>query len=208
MPAAVPHLVLPPCWPRDFQVDQAETEAPAVMDHPNVVFIGRTDLSSNTVHAADDLRPLMRGLLDAGIELHHARSPETSDGHPLRKPFAPMDQTQLLRHMAGFDASLIAYNTDACAVPTRFELTVPDRLISSVAAGVPVAVPRKGYQGIKQYLAGHEALIEFDDPADLYRQLSDRARVQHLKALAWSARGQFVAERHGPLLQNFLARLP
>jgi hypothetical protein len=47
--------VVPPCWPRShFAVTQAASVSPL----PNVVYVGRTDLSGASVHAADDLRPL------------------------------------------------------------------------------------------------------------------------------------------------------
>ena len=180
---------------------------PEGLPDPNVVFIGRTDLSAATVHKADDLRPMMLDLLNAGIELHHGRSKETDDGHPLRRPFSPVAQDQLIERMACHDASLIAYNLEACQNEARFELTVPDRLLSSVAAGVPIAVPQQGYTGLKQYLAGHEALIEFESPQALLRQLKDRGRVREMRQAAWHARERFTAERHGPVLRAYIDSL-
>lgn len=197
-------MVLPPCWSGALQ---ARGPHPAVLPEPNMIFIGRTDLSSSTVHKADDLRPLMRECLDAGILLYHGQSRETEDGHPLRRPFAPVCQSQLIENMACHDVSLIAYNLAACGDGTRFDLTVPDRLLSSVAAGVPIAVPRSGYTGLKQYLAGHEALIEFASPPDLMRVLKDREHVEVLRKAAWAARPHFAAERHGPALRDFLGSL-
>lgn len=202
--AGVPQLILPPCWPASFQAAGVQPDG---LDRPNVVFIGRTDLSSSTVHAADDLRPMMRELLDAGIQLHHGRSRETDDGHPLRRPFDPVSQDQLIERMACHDASLIAYNLAACGCDARFELTVPDRLISSVAAGVPLALPSRGYTGSQQYLAGHEALVRFDDPSHLLRLLSDRGRVRAMREAAWASRPRFAAEHHGAMLRSFLAAL-
>lgn len=204
MPRRCAHMVLPPCWTSSLQSSQSQ---PAGLDEPNMIFIGRTDLSSSTVHRADDLRPLMRECLDAGISLYHGHSRETDDGHPLRRPFAPVCQEQLIERMACHDVSLIAYNLAACESDTRFELTVPDRLLSSVAAGVPVAVPRKGYTGLKQYLARHEAVVEFDSPSELMRVLKDRPHVQALREAAWLARPRFSASRHGPALRDFLGSL-
>lgn len=200
----VASLILPPCWTGAFQSKEGQ---PPGFSEPNVIFTGRTDLSSATVHAADDLRVLMRELLDAGIELHHVRSRETDDGHPLRRPFQPMRQAELIRAMARHDASLIAYNTAACERDDRFRLTVPDRLITTVAAGVPVAVPERGYDGAKEYLRGHPGVLTFRDAVHLRQMLNDRARVADVRSQAWAIRGRYAAEQHADLLQGFLGAL-
>lgn len=202
--ARLPAMVLPPCWTGSFQSTQGQPPGRA---EPNLIFIGRTDLSSRTIHAADDLRPLMSEMLQAGVELHHATSPETTDGHPLRKPFAPLSQAELIRKMASHDASLIAYNLRACEDATRFDLTVPDRLISSVAAGVPVALPSQGYIGSRQYLGPDHPVFTFEDATDLMSQLRDRSRVAEMRSRAWARRAHFAAERQGPALASFLASL-
>lgn len=199
-----PFAILPPCWPAEFQ---ARERPAAISDEPNVIYVGRTDLSHHTIHAADDLRPLMREILKAGIALHHLRSAETDDGHPLRQVFEPQTLAQLIAHMPTHDASLIAYNTDACAVTDRFDLTVPDRLISSVAAGVPIAIPEKGYAASKTYLANYPAVFEFADATDLKAQLGDRSRVSTIRDAAWLARGDYAAQKHGETLMAFLASI-
>ncbi|MCH8179597.1 MAG: hypothetical protein IIA02_07425 [Proteobacteria bacterium] len=204
LPEAVETVILPPCWTGAFQ---ASGPQPAGLPRPNVIFTGRTDLSGATVHAADDLRPLMQQLLDAGIELHHGRSPETDDGHPMRRPFQPMRQAELIARMAEHDASLIAYNTQACERDDRFRLTVPDRLITTVAAGVPVAIPQQGYEGAKQYLKDHPGVMVFRDAAHLRSQLDDRARVAEARAQAWAQRSRYAAERHTDVLEGFLSSL-
>ncbi|MFM2052457.1 MAG: hypothetical protein RL456_494 [Pseudomonadota bacterium] len=204
---SVDELVLPPCWPASFQPHGAQERQPATAERANLIFVGRTDLSHATIHAADDLRTAMREVLDTGVELHHVRSPETTDGHPMRRPFEPASQADLIRRMATHDASLIKYNTEACSRPDRFDVTVPDRLITSVAAGVPIALPEQGYQGSKEYLARYPAVIQFRSMADLAAQLADRGRVAELREQAWKARHHYAAEAHGPALAAFLARL-
>jgi hypothetical protein len=196
--------VVPPCWPQSFQPTQRTLSS---RGQPNLIYVGRTDLSGATVHKADDIRPLMRGILDAGIELHHASSPETTDGHPCRKPFPPLGITELIGTMAGFDASLVAYNLAACRSEDRFDLTVPDRLLSSVAAGVPIAIPRRGYAAAKTYLNDYGAVIQFDTPHELMKLLSDRAHVRDLHDIAWRARRHYSAESHSQQLIAFLTSL-
>ena len=198
------YMILPPFWPKSFQ---AVERADSASNSPNLVFIGRTDLSHRTVHAGDDIRPLMRGLLDAGIELHHVRSDETNDGHPMRHPFEPVGQSHLIEMMGRYDASLIAYNTNVCARDDRFRLTVPDRLITSVAAGVPIAIPAQGYEASKNYLREYPAVFTFKSPQDLKQQLSDRAHVTALREAAWTARVRYHAEGQETRLRAFLAEV-
>ena len=198
-----PSVVIPPCWPRSFQ---ATGELRPTAASPSLIFVGRTDLSNPTATAADDVRPLMNSILDAGIDLHHARSPETDDGHPHRRHFSPLPMRELIDKIGEFDASLIAYNTQASARDDRFHLTIPDRLITSVAAGVPVAIPRHGYGAIKSYLRDYP-MLEFDTADELAQTLADRSLVVQLREAAWNSRSNYDAARYGPVLAQFLNRL-
>lgn len=199
-----PSVVIPPCWPRSFQ---ATHELRPTAAESSLIFAGRTDLSSRTVTAADDVRPLMQGILDSGVHLHHAWSPETDDGHPRRQPFQPLPMLDLIDRIGDFDASLMAYNTQACARDDRFWLTIPDRLVTSVAAGAPIAIPRHGYAAVKSYLADYPAVVEFETASDLAAALADRSQIARLREAAWNSRGNYDATRHGPTLARFLDRL-
>lgn len=86
-------------------------------------------------------------------------------------------------------------------------LTVPDRVLSSVAAGVPIAIPRRGYAASKTYLRDYGAVIEFDTPRDLKDRLSDRDELRALRERAWHARRGYVAEAHAGRLAQFLSAL-
>lgn len=196
--------VVAPCWP-DSMCPSVRSED--IADQPNLVYVGRTDLSGRTVHKADDIRGLMHGVLDAGIELHHAYSPETDDGHPRRKQFKPLSVGDLMAVMSGFDASLVAYNTDACRRTDRFDLTVPDRLLSSVLAGVPIALPADGYAASRSYLCDYAAVLTFSSPEDLHRQLADREQISRLKDVAWKSRRRYVAERQAGALGGLVAAM-
>lgn len=198
---AVPSVVIPPCWPADYQ---ATARPQPIQERPNILYVGRTDLGRSTIHVADDIRPLMRAILDSGIVLYHGYSPETDDGHPNRQPFRAVPLPDLVKSMAAYDASLMVYNTEACARDDRFALTVPDRLITSVAGGVPVAIPARGYAASKSYLKDYPAVIAFDSSAELQSVLADRARVADLRNAAWDARRNYTARRQGPALCAFL----
>jgi hypothetical protein len=105
-----------------------------------------------------------------------------------------------------FDASLIVYNLEACKCRDRFEITVPDRLVASVAAGIPVAMPKHGYGACKEYLAGYRALIEFESPSELADKLKDRALIAQAKQQAIEDGPDYAAERHCDRLLDFVAK--
>lgn len=194
-------LELPPCWPTSYQ---SKRRASTISERPNVIYVGRTDLSGKTVHVADDVRPLMSQLLVAGIELHHGASKETDDGHPLRKPFDYRPVPELVAMMSGFDAGLVSYNATACKRTERLSLTVPDRLITTVAAGITVAIPKVGYAAAKTYLSKYPAVIQFGSAAELFEVLRERTYVAQLNEEAWLARPRYAAESHRENLRRFL----
>jgi len=196
--------IIPPCWPKSFQAQQGK---PELKDESNIVFIGRTDLSGKTVHLADDVRPLMNAILSQNIDLYHGESKETNDQHPHRKTFKPMMQKALIESMSRYDASLLAYNTKACKNDLRFHLTVPDRLITSVSAGIPIAIPSEGYGGAKSYLQKYPAIFEFDSACHLRSMLADRSHIRELKDIAWEARELYTAEKQGDKLKAFIMGL-
>lgn len=200
---SLPSVVIPPCWPRSFQ---ATHEFRPTRTDPNLIFVGRTDLSSRTATVADDVRPLMKSILDMGVDLHHASSPETDDGHPHRRHFEPLPMLDLIARIGEFDASLVAYNTQECARDDRFQLTIPDRLVTSVTAGVPIAIPGQGYDAIKNYLSEYPVL-EFETARDLAEALADRPQIARLREAAWNSRRNYEATRHSPVLTRFLDQL-
>ena len=201
---APPCHVIEPCWPESFL---AQTRPSAAMDAPNLVFIGRTDLRSKNIQKSDDVRHAMQGIIGAGIHLYHAASGSSYPPHSYRHEFATMDIRSLISHIASYDASVLIYNLAVCRRTERFDLTVPDRLISSVAAGVPIAVPAKGYSASKSYLRAYGALLEFSDWGDLSRKLSDRARVASAKEMAWQNRSHYTAEARGKDYQALVSAL-
>lgn len=190
-----------PCWPRSHF---ANAQTTSISPRPNLVYVGRTDLSGASVHVADDLRALILELLDSGVQVSHGQSKETDDGHALRNPFKPIPVPELTTLMSAHDASLVAYNLDACRRTERFDLTVPDRLITSVAAGVPIAIPKHGYAASKTYLRDYPAVLEFESAQDLRRQLADRDAVARRRERAWQSRLQYTAENQGPTMTKLL----
>jgi hypothetical protein len=199
-----PSKIIPPCWPASFQL---QTPQPVLAPNPNLIYIGRTDLSDPTINPGDDIRPLMREIMESGVELHHGYSPETDDGHPRRKPFRYVSLQGLLEMMGNHDASLVCYNDQACRRDDRYRTVVPDRAITSVTAGIPIAIPSRGYPATKSYLKHYPAVIEFDSGKHLAEILSDRPRIESLRKAAWNARSHYTASRFGPELQSFIEQI-
>lgn len=195
-----PTIVIPPCWPAVYL---AATQSESVSQWPNIIYTGRTDFDSATALRTDDIRQLLDSIVESGIELHHCSAGSTMPPHERRKVFAPMPHSELIKMSSRYDASLIAYNTTGVRQDHRFQCTVFDRLITSVAAGVPIAIPRHGYAASKDYLSSYPT-IEFDTPAELRAVLMDRDRVRQMRKDAWAARSEFVAERHQSALHEFI----
>ena len=200
----VKSVIVPPAWSEEFLED---ITTDASLENPNLVFLGRTDLSGVTIHPADDIRSIMLNLMDAGIHLNHAFSPETKDNHRHRHLFEPRPVRPLIHFASRFDASLIVYNLAHCGDTSRFENTVPDRLLSSVAAGLPIALPVEGYSGCKEYLKDYGATFTFRSPEHLKSLLSDTDRVRELKGVAVSNRHHYTAQKVGRNLSSFLLSL-
>lgn len=199
-----PVVVVPPCWPSAIQPVE---RAPALGPDPNVIFMGRPDPSGATAIPIDDVGPHLRDLLDAGIHVHHGRSADWTDGHPLRHEFPPMRTPELLAMATRHDASVVTYALAPGTAPLRFELSVPDRLISSCAAGVPVALPSHGYGALAEYLRSYGAVVRYENARHLATELHKRDEMAELRERAWQARTAYTAEAHGPALRAFLSSL-
>jgi hypothetical protein len=199
---SVSTLVLPPCWSEEFA---RKVPLEQLSERPNVVFLGRTDWRDG--QASDNVAGSLRALMREGIDVHYNRSPESEIDDEHACPFDGMDIEQLTNFAARFDASLIVYELANAQIADRFDVTVPDRLITSVAAGIPIAMPADGYSACKEYLRQYGALIEYRSMADLAAQLRDRARVKHLRAIAFERFKKYRAEKYLPSLMNFLEGL-
>ncbi|ADV83414.1 hypothetical protein [Terriglobus saanensis] len=200
--AKVPTLVLPPCWSEEYarKVPVEPSDA-----RPNVVFLGRTDWSSG--QPSDNVSVSLRTLMQQGIDVHYNRSPESETSEEHACPFDGMDIDKLTNFAARFDASLIVYELGNVQRRDRFDVTVPDRLITSVAAGIPVALPAEGYSACKEYLRQYGAVIEYRSMAHLAEQLRDRTMVEGLRKTAFEKAKEYRAEKLLPRLTSFLNEL-
>jgi hypothetical protein len=200
---SVPTLISPPMLARAYH---PRGPNPPILPAPNVVFLGRMGPSSS-IQPTDDVGAQLAELMDQGIDVYHHTTSVPLPVHPRRHTFDYQPLTQAINAARQFDASLVLYNTDASREGVRFRVTVPDRLIASVAAGVPIAIPRRGYDAAKQYLRNYRSVIEYTSAAELQLILSDRARIVDLKLLAERDRANYSAETHRDELFQFLLQI-
>lgn len=195
----LPILLLPPCWTRDYLASES---APAAKPKPNIVFLGRMDRKHG--QPSDDVYDFLLALMQEGVDVHFGRSRDGDIEHPHAFPFTPIPLAEVAGFASRFDASLVVYNMGAVKQRDRFENTVPDRLIASVSIGIPIALPREGFSGCKEYLRDLGAVMLYDSPADLARQLQDRQRMSELRSTAQANFRRYTAESHLPALLGFL----
>lgn len=175
---------------------------------PSLLFLGRVDWNSRLAQKSDDIGGFLRELLAEGIHVYHAATPESDfrrefphyqhvfDYQPLEK---------ITEFATQFDASLVINNLAGNSRNERFDVTVPDRLVATVAAGIPVALPAAGYTACQEYLRNYPAVMVFESAADLAAQLRDRERVATLRQKAAHSTDEFQAERHLSPFLRFLA---
>jgi hypothetical protein len=197
-----PTLVWPPYLSEQYQ---PRTRLPECAHAPNVLFLGRMDWRG--AQPSDNVVGLLRGLMDCGVHVYHHDAPESPPTHLRQHVFRYLSLSEATVYATQFDASLIVYNRAAGARADRFEVTVPDRLVAGVAAGVPIAIPSSGYAACREYLKDYRAVIAFTSPEDLANQLKDRKRVAEMKRMAEEDAARYAAERHVEPLARFVRRV-
>jgi hypothetical protein len=197
----IPQLIWQPFYSQHFYPRRRRE---ACTDSPNLLFLGRMDYYK--AQPSDDVRSFIDALLDAGTHVYHCEA-KGYQPRPNRHAFPYMTLPEAEEYATAFDASLILYNLDACQRTERFEVTVFDRLIASVTAGIPIAIPSRGYAASKEYLKEYEAVITFDSPEELAKKLADRAEIARLRALARQRSELYVGEKRLAPLMEFLQRV-
>ena len=198
-----PCLIWPPYLSKRYHPCDRLLES---VDTPNVFFMGRMDWWHG--QACDNVTSFLCQLMNAGIHVHYSQGGLPTHFHPFGHTFAYRLLADAVKFSTQFDASLIVYNIAACGSARRFSLTVPDRLIASVAAGIPVALPRTGFEACWEYLRDYGGTLAFESAGDLADQLKDRAHLESLKRLARADCKKYVAEDHARPLFEFIGALP
>ncbi len=198
----MPGIVLSPLISVDDFSDKMHDPCP---NQPNIVFLGRTDWWD--AQPSDNMRDIFNSILQSKIHLYHCDQGEKFQPSEYRHLFPPMKMPVLKNFATQFDVSLMMYNLDACKRDDRYRITIPDRLISSVAAGIPVAIPREGYEACKDYLKEYKAVLEFDTVHDLKEQLNDRKNIDELKRTARENNRKYIDGSHVNELYDFIKRV-
>jgi hypothetical protein len=200
----VPGLVWPPRLVRRFH---AQNRLPACDNVPNLLFMGRVDWNSRGALESDNVGEFLKEMLARGVHVYHAYTPESDfrrqfPQHQHTFDYLPLER--VTEYATQFDASLVMNNLGPRRRSDRFENTVPDRLVATVSAGVPVAIPSDGYIACKEYLKDYPAVLTFQSAGDLADQLRDRRRVGALREVAAVGGCQYEGERHVGRLLEFL----
>jgi len=191
----MPILIWPPFYSQHFF--PKHRSAPCELT-PNLLFLGRMDFYR--AQPSDDVRGFIEELLDRGVHVYHCEAKGYAP-RPNRHTFTYLPLPQAEEFATAFDASLILYNLKACRKKDRFEATVFDRLVASVTAGIPIAIPAEGYAASKEYLREYPAVIEFASADDLAKRLGDRPAMARMRIVAAEKSAGYIGERRlNPLI--------
>jgi hypothetical protein len=168
--------------------------APTGDTGPNILFLGRLDWRSG--QTTDNMLPTLEALMREGIHVHFHKSVDSISRNRQAHTFDYMPLREAIAFATQFDASLIMYNLSRCPRPDRFQATVPDRLIASVAAGIPIAVPESGYDACREYLGGYRSTIYFRSVGELAARLKSRDEMQAMKRMAIEDSVAYAGEGH------------
>ena len=194
----VDRLVFPPYFSSDFYPCDRISKCSYV---PNLVFLGRTDWWAG--QPTDDVSVILDTLCKMNIHIYHSQSDNKFSDTKYIHIYNSKSFKDIVRYATQFNASLVTYNLEKCQCTARFEGTIPDRLITSVAAGIPVAIPSRGYDACREYLSEYEATVEFDSLNDLALKLSDRVAMESLSHRSVYNSKKYLLENKIRTLLNF-----
>lgn len=185
-----PSIIIPPLMSKQVF---PQKRLPDCVNIPNIVYLGRPDWWAG--QPSDNVNTILNNAIKSRIHVYspsHINDDIISDGYC--HTFRSMKLELLSEFTTQFDASLIIYNTDVCGNIDRFKVTIPDRLIASVASGIPIAIPKFGYDACKEFLKMYQSVIEFESFDDLKNQLKDREALSKLKETAIKNSSNYTLE--------------
>jgi hypothetical protein len=195
-----PSLIMPPYWSRDLCCNKLLFND----RRPNIFFPGRMDWWNGD--ASDNMEKIIGEIANSGVHVYYSNKDSRSRNSEYRHPFHPVPLEEMKELGGRFDAGLIAYNLQQCKDDTRFRVTIPDRLMAAIAMGLPIAIPKNGYDACKELLANWPGILQFDTISDLSNQLSDVEHINELKRACIKKCSEFHAENHFESLVSFLAK--
>jgi len=187
-------------------IDFAPTKPLAPLaDEANCLFLGRTDFRG--AQRSDNVTNQIHRLLEEKILVYFAQSSDGEIKHKYARGFKPVPVESVADFASNFDASLITYNLDSVSALDRFSVTIPDRMITSVCAGLPVAFPSDGYEACEEYVADYGAVIRYSSERELAAILKDRKYIESLRRVGRVHCGNYREEPQIPALIEFFKGL-
>lgn len=155
---------------------------------PHIIHLGATNFSGLGV---DNLRRQFERLTDAGIHVHFATR-QNDAGKPMasgyyhRFPAIGGDTvgSELADFATQFDAAVILFNVER--EYARFRNALPTRFLFALTVGIPVVLPRGIFPSCQEYVERHDIGLAYGSERELAEALSDRARMDRLRAKALS----------------------
>jgi hypothetical protein len=165
-----PHRIEPFYFPRVFQQGNDTPAIPADDDH-DVVFTGWFDFT----RALNDVRAQLRSLADGGLTVH-CRPVEGME-HPNVRFFELLGNEvwttgALAAFLRRFKASLVTYDlSSARQSALRFGTSKPARFLFTLAAGVPLLLPKGHFPPMERTIEEHGIGFAYDSPESAFRRL-------------------------------------
>ena len=166
-----------------------------------MVFIGWFDFT----RGLNDVRPELAAFAEAGLSVHCSRAEGLA--HPNLHPFERFSDEAfttgpLADFVRRFRASLVTYHFGAeRGTALRFRTSTPSRFLFTLAAGVPVLLPRGRCRAMERLVADRGIGFAYASPAEAARRLRS-ADWREVQERAWQARGR--ARFDGPAFSRFV----
>lgn len=155
---------------------------------PHIVHLGGTNFSGLGI---DNLARQFERLTAAGIHVHFAarqsapaQLAESRYYHRFPAIGSGAVGSELADFATQFDAAVILFNVDR--EHARFRNALPTRFLFALTLGIPVVLPRGLFLSCQEYVERHDIGLAYGSERELAEALSDRARMDRLRANALS----------------------
>ncbi|MDD2889363.1 MAG: hypothetical protein PHE49_01815 [bacterium] len=182
----------------------------SVNNEPHLIFLGRTDFSSNRL--IDDIREHILEFVKAGIHIH-LRAPATN--LPQNKYihiFPTFDSSrtfngELSTFMTQFDGCLVLYNFVSRYCKDRFYNTLPSRFLFGMTTSIPIVLPEKSLISCEEMVKQYNIGLIYRDVDDLKEKLYDRTTMEILRKNALTNYKNFTYENNFYKLDNWIKKI-
>jgi hypothetical protein len=181
----------PVYYPKRFVPDSDGNDFGKSANGNDIVFMGQFVLS----RSLNDVREQLTSFAGIGFTVHCVRVDGLS--HPNIRFFEPfhgeaLTTGKVISFMRNFKASLVTYNVPPHAnLPLRFQTSLPSRFLLSLAAGVPVLLPRGRFLAMERIIRTYGVGYPYESPEDALRMVAS-SRWQDVQRKAMQERWRFT----------------